>query len=102
MATNILIRPVITEKSTKKSEVADTKNKVYAFRVAKTANKVEIKKAVEAAYSVQVEDVNTVTTVGKKKVRYTKQGVASGIKPSYKKAYVTLKKGDTIDFYGSV
>jgi large subunit ribosomal protein L23 len=102
MANNILIKPIITEKSTKLSELADDKPKTYAFRVGKDANKIEIKKAVESTYNVQVEAVNTSYNVGKRKVRYTKQGVAAGMKPSYKKAYVTLKKGETIDFYGSV
>lgn len=102
MANAVLIKPVITEKSTKKSEVADDKQKVYAFKVAKDANKLEIKKAIESVYNVQVEDVNTIYNVGKKKVRYTKKGVAAGMKPSFKKAYVTLKKGETIDFYGNV
>lgn len=99
---NVLIKPLITEKSTKKSDVADDKQKVFAFKVAKGANKLEVKKAVEAVYNVKVDSVNTSFNVGKKKVRYTKRGVASGMKPSYKKAYVTLKKGETIDFYGNV
>jgi large subunit ribosomal protein L23 len=98
MAINVIIKPMVTEKSTKSGEKLGR----YAFRVQKDANKLEIKKAIEAAYSVQVEDVNTVVNVGKKKVRQTKKGMAIGMKPSYKKAYVTLKKGETIDFYGSV
>ena len=98
MSVNVLIKPIITEKSSKASEKLNR----YAFKVVKSANKLEIKKAVEAAYSVQVEGVNTTVNVGKKKVRQTKQGVGIGMKPSYKKAYVTLKKGETIDFYGSV
>ena len=69
MATNVLIKPIISEKSTKSSEKLGR----YAFKVAKDANKLEIKKAVEATYSVQVEDVNTVVTVGKSKVRQTKR-----------------------------
>jgi large subunit ribosomal protein L23 len=102
MATTVLIKPLITEKSTRKSEVGDDKQKTYVFRVGTAANKLEVKKAVESAYNVQVEAVNTSYNVGKKKVRYTKQGVASGMKPAFKKAYVTLKKGETIDFYGNV
>ena len=98
MTNNVLIRPVVTEKSTKSTEKLGR----YAFRVEKTANKLEIKKAVEATYNVQVETVNTTVTVGKKKVRQTTKGMAVGMKPSYKKAYVTLKKGEAIDFYGSV
>ena len=98
MATTVLIKPIITEKSTKSGEQAGK----YAFRVAKDANKLEIKKAVEAAYSVQVENVNTQVNVGKKKVRQTKKGMAIGMKPSFKKAHVTLKKGESINFYGNV
>ncbi|MFN8322367.1 MAG: 50S ribosomal protein L23 [Chitinophagales bacterium] len=98
MATNVLIKPIISEKSTKSTEKLNR----YAFKVVKSANKLEIKKAIEAAYTVQVQDVNTVVTVGKAKVRQTKRGIASGVKPAYKKAYVTLKKGETIDFYGNV
>ncbi len=102
MARTVLVKPIITEKSTKLTEVAEDKPKGYAFRVGKDANKLEIKKAVESAYNVQVESVNTSYNVGKKKVRHTKQGLASGMKASFKKAYVTLKKGEAIDFYGSV
>jgi large subunit ribosomal protein L23 len=98
MAVNVLIKPIITEKSTKLSENKHT----YAFRVDREANKIEIKKAVEKAYSVNVEAVNTSVTPGKKKVRYTKRGLASGMKSAYKKAYVTLKTGESIDFYGAV
>ncbi len=98
MATNVLIKPIVTEKSTKNSE----KLLKYAFKVARDANKLEIKKAVEAAYNVQVEDVNTQVTVGKKKTRQTKRGLSTGVKPAYKKAHVTLKKGEVIDFYGAV
>ena len=98
MANNVLVKPIVTEKSTKSSE----KFGRYAFRVVKSANKLEIKKAIEATYNVQVEGVNTVVNVGKKKTRQTTKGMAVGMKPSYKKAYVTLKKGEAIDFYGSV
>ena len=98
MANNVIIKPIVTEKSTKSSEKLGR----YGFKVEKTANKLEIKKAIEATYNVQVEAVNTTVNVGKKKVRQTKQGMAVGMKPSYKKAYVTLKKGESIDFYGSV
>jgi large subunit ribosomal protein L23 len=98
MAANVLIKPIVTEKSTKSSEKLGR----YAFRVVKSANKLEIKKAIEAAYNVQVVDVNTVVNVGKKKTRQTTKGLAVGMKPSYKKAYVTLKQGEAIDFYGSV
>ncbi len=99
---NVLIKPLITEKSTKKSEVADDKQKVFAFKVQRTANKLEVKKAVEKVYNVKVDFVNTSYNVGKTKSRHTKRGLATGMKSSYKKAYVTLQKGETIDFYGNV
>jgi len=98
MATGILIKPVVTEKGTKLSE----KLNIYVFKVAKDANKLEIKKAVEAHYNVQVANVGTTVIPGKAKVRQTKKGVARGIKPAYKKAFVTLRDGETIDFYGNV
>jgi large subunit ribosomal protein L23 len=98
MANNVLIKPIVTEKSTKSGD----KLRKYAFKVAKDANKLEIKKAIEAAYNVQVQDVNTQVNVGKKKSRQTKRGVSTGVRASFKKAYVTLKTGENIDFYGSV
>ncbi len=98
MATQILIKPVVTEKGTKLSEKLNT----YVFRVAKEANKLEIKKAVEQHYNVQVADVSTAVIPGKAKVRQTTKGVARGMKPAYKKAFVTLRDGETIDFYGNV
>ena len=95
---NILIKPIITEKSTK---LGDKFNR-YAFKVDREANKLQIKKAIEVTYNVKVEDVNTAVIPGKMKVRQTKKGVARGMKAAYKKAYVTLKEGETIDLYGTV
>ena len=95
---NILIKPIITEKSTK---LGDKFNR-YAFKVDRDANKLQIKKAIEVTYNVKVEDVNTAVIPGKMKVRQTKKGVARGMKAAYKKAYVTLKEGETIDLYGTV
>ena len=95
---NILIKPIITEKSTKLGE----KFNRYAFRVERDANRLQIKKAIETTYNVKVEDVNTAMMPGNLKVRQTKQGVARGMKSSFKKAYVTLKEGQEIDFYGTV
>ena len=94
----ILIKPIISEKTTKLTE----KLHRYAFRVDRDANRLQIKKAVESIYNVKVEDVNTAVIPGKLKVRHTKQGVARGMKSAYKKAYVTLKEGQEIDFYGGV
>ena len=95
---DIIIAPVITEKSAK---TAENGNKVV-FRVKNDANKVQIKQAVEAAYNVTVEDVNTMNVSGKNKTRYTKAGIIKGSTSSYKKAVVTLKEGDSIDFYNNI
>jgi large subunit ribosomal protein L23 len=95
---NIIIKPIITEKTTK---LGDKLNR-YAFRVDRNANRLEIKKAIEAAYQVKVEDVNTVILPAKTKVRQTKKGIARGVKPAFKKAYITLGVGQTIDIYGTV
>jgi large subunit ribosomal protein L23 len=93
----ILKKPLVTEKMTALNE----KGK-YAFEVAKTANKVEIKKAIEKLYGVTVEKVSTMRVQGKLKVKNTKAGVVSGRKPSYKKAIVSLKEGEFIDFYSGI
>jgi large subunit ribosomal protein L23 len=66
------------------------------------ANKLEIKKAVEDFYGVTVEDVRTAVAPAKSKSRMTKAGVISGRKPSYKKAFVTVGEGDTIDLYANI
>jgi len=94
---SILKKPLVTEKVSSLNE----KGK-YGFIVDADANKVEIKKAVEKQYGVNVERVNTMLVMGKKKTRYTKAGVLAGRKPSYKKAIVTLAAGEVIDFYSNV
>jgi large subunit ribosomal protein L23 len=75
---------------------------VYTFVVAKTANKLEVAKAVEAMFNVSVANVNTAVIPGKVKVRSTRSGVMRGMKPSYKKAYITLQEGEKIDIFGDV
>jgi len=97
MAKQILIKPVITEKATK---LAD-KRTTYVFVVNKDANKIEIKSAVEKMFSVSVENVNTAVMPGKPKSRSTKTAVVKGTKSSYKKAFVTLTPGETIDLFSS-
>ena len=94
----IIIKPIITEKTTNQSESSSR----YGFRVSPKANKLEIKKAVEEMYNVQVLSVNTCQVEGKAKARYTKTGILKGNAASYKKAYVTLKEGDVIDFYSNI
>lgn len=74
----------------------------YTFIVDRKANKLEIKKAVEEFYGIQVEEVNTLVMPSKAKSRNTKAGVVSGRKPAKKKAIVSVAKGETIDLYGNV
>jgi large subunit ribosomal protein L23 len=95
---SIIVKPVITEKMTAQGE----KFNRYGFVVAKAANKVEIKSAVEKLYGVTVESVNTQNYVGKVKTRNTTRGVAVGRVNQHKKAVVTLKAGEAIDFYASI
>ena len=95
---NILLKPIVTEKMTDQGE----KRNRFGFIVAKNANKIEIKKAVEDLYGVKVESVNTMVYGGKKKTRHTKSGVQSGRSSSYKKAVVTIAEGETIDFYSNI
>ncbi|MBS1764236.1 MAG: 50S ribosomal protein L23 [Bacteroidetes bacterium] len=95
---SILKKPVITEKMTQKSE----KLGQYAFIVDKKANKIEIKQAVEKMYNVNVVRVNTVVNAVKTKSRFTKTGIQEGKKGGQKKAYVTVAKGEIIDFYASI
>ena len=94
----IVIKPIVTEKMTGMSEKLNR----YGFRVQKDANKLEIKRAVEAMYNVTVTDVNTMVVASKKKIRYTKQGMIKGKTSAYKKAIVTVKDGEQIDFYSNI
>jgi large subunit ribosomal protein L23 len=95
---SIIIKPVITEKMTAQGE----KHNRYGFVVDSTANKVQIKAAVEKLYGVSVEAVNTQNYLGKVKSRNTTQGLAIGRVNKHKKAVVTLKQGETIDFYAGI
>lgn len=94
----IIVKPIVTEKMTQLGEKLNR----YGFRVQKGANKIEIKKAVEEMYSVTVTDVNTLIVAPKNKSRYTKTGYVTGATSAYKKAIVTLKEGDKIDFYSNI
>ena len=96
MAKGILIKPLITEKADKLSENLGQ----YTFLVNKKANKVEIKKAIEDWFNVEVEAVRTAIMPSKSKVRNTKSGIQRGSVSSYKKAIVTLAEGDEIDLFG--
>lgn len=95
---NVLVKPLITEKTSKLSE---NYNK-YTFVVDPRANKIQIKKAIEEMYNVDVSKVNTITMPRKAKSRFTKSGVLSGKTKKVKKAIVTLAEGEEIDFYADV
>ncbi len=95
---NILIRPLVTEKMTRLTE----KLNQYGFIVEKAANRLQIKAAVEEAYEVNVESVNTMRYGGKRKSRYTRTGLIAGKTASFKKAIVTLKEGEKIDFFSNI
>ena len=89
-ARDIIIRPLITEKST--ALMAEGK---YVFEVAKAANKIEIAKAVSEIFKVKVEGVNTINVTGKVK----RMGRFIGKRSDYKKAIVKLAPGETIEFF---
>ncbi|AEC00445.1 50S ribosomal protein L23 [Selenomonas sputigena] len=89
-ARDILIRPLITEKSTQLMEEGK-----YVFVVAKKANKIEIAKAVAQVFNVKVANVNTVNVSGKVK----RMGRFVGKRSDYKKAIVKLAPGETIEFF---
>jgi large subunit ribosomal protein L23 len=95
---NILLKPVITEKATADSEL---KNR-FTFMVDTSANKVQIKNTVEAAYGVSVIKVRTMRYGAERKTRYTKTGIQRGKSATTKKAIVQLADGDTIDFYNNL
>lgn len=95
--TNVLKRPIITEKVTAQGAL-----RKYAFEVEKTANKFEIKKAIEKMFGVNVESVNTMRCIGKTKTRISSGKFISGKTSTYKKAIVTVAVGEIIDLYGEV
>ncbi len=95
---NILIKPIITEKATNDSEL----NNRYSFQVNTKANKVEIKKAVEAAYGVSVQKVRTINVRPDRKTRHTKTGIQHGKTNAVKKAIVQLAEGEMIDLYANM
>ena len=94
----IIVKPLVTEKMTSISE----KSNRFGFIVRPNANKLQIKSVFEALYNVTVVAVNTMNYDGKNKSRYTKSGLISGRSNAYKKAVVTLKEGETIDFYSNI
>ncbi len=91
IAQDIIIKPIITEKS-----MSGLQENKYTFKVAKNANKIEIAKAVEELFDVKVASVNTMNCRGRSK----RVGMSRGVTPSWKKAIVTLAEGSkTIEFF---
>ena len=95
MKNQVLVKPIISEKS----ERLSGKLGQYSFVVQKTANKLMIKEAVEKMYGVTVRRVNTAVMPSKAKVRNTRSGMLKGRVSAYKKAVVTLNEGEELDFF---
>lgn len=95
---SILIKPIITEKATKDSEL----NNRFTFAVDNRANKIQIKDAVETTYGVSVDKVRTMNVRPDRKSRYTKNGIVTGKSAAFKKAIVQVTEGDTIDLYSNI
>lgn len=93
-----IIKPIVTEKMTGITE----KLNQFGFIVRPEANKLQIKAEIEALYNVNVVSVDTMNFAGKSKSRYTKAGLLRGRSSAFKKAVVTLKEGETIDFYSNI
>ncbi len=92
---DILVRPIITEKS-----ITNAQDNKYTFEVDPRANKIEIRNAVESVFKVNVTKVTTVNMKGKKRLRFTRRGRMEGRTKDWKKAVVTLKEGDKIEIAG--
>jgi len=106
-AQSIIKRPLLTEKSARLRETgggaaAPAEGETYAqkvvFEVARDANKIEVRRAVQDLFKVTVTEVRTLVVRGKEK----RVGRFSGRRPSWKKAFVTLKPGDNIEFFEGV
>lgn len=95
---DITIKPIVTEKANLLSE----KLNCFTFAVSPNANKFQIKDMVEKLYNVRVEKVNVANYAGKRKQRYTKSGLLKGSTAAFKKAYVKVAEGQTIDYYSNL
>jgi len=95
---SIIIKPIITEKITKESEISNR----FGFVVDRRANKIQIKKAIEATYGVNIVAINTMNVRPDRSTKYTKSGLISGKTAAYKKAIVQVQEGETIDFYNNI
>ena len=94
-----IIKPLVTEKMTK---ITDKQPNRYGFVVRPEANKLQIKNEVEGLYNVTVLDMNTIRYAGKRSSRFTKAGLVKGQRNAFKKAIVTVKDGEIIDFYSNI
>jgi large subunit ribosomal protein L23 len=95
---SIIIKPIVTEKVTKEGELFNR----FGFVVDKRANKIQIKKAIEAAYGVKIVQINTMNVRPDRSTKYTKSGLITGKTNAYKKAIVQVQEGETIDFYNNI
>jgi len=95
---SVIIKPVVSEKATNKSDFQD----VYTFLVDTHANKIQIKQAVEEAYEVKVKDVRTMIYAPKISKKYTKKGLRVGKTNRLKKALIKLVEGENIDVFAVV
>ena len=95
---SIIIKPIITEKITKQSEISNR----FGFVVDRKANKIQIKNAIEAAYGITIVAINTMNVRPDRTTKYTKSGLISGKTNAYKKAIVQVQEGETIDFYNNI
>ena len=95
---SILVKPIITEKVTEEAELFNR----YGFVVSRAANKIQIKKEIEATYGVNVLKVRTMVYGPKRKTKFTKSGVVTGKTNAFKKAFVQVAEGESIDFYNNL
>ena len=95
--TGILKRPIVTEKITGLQD-----KRQFSFEVTPDANKIQIAQAVEKKFKVTVTSVRTMVVKGKRKTQLTRRGRFEGRKATWKKAIVTLKEGDKIDYFENV
>ena len=91
----ILIKPILTEKMLKLQE----SERKYAFKVQNNVNKIMVKKAVQDRFDVTVENVNIICVKGKSKQMNTRRGITRGKRSDWKKAIITLREGDAINFF---
>jgi large subunit ribosomal protein L23 len=94
---DILAYPILTEKMLKLQE----NKRKYAFKVNKKTNKIDIKKAVQTRFDVTVEKIHIVNVKGKAKQMNTRRGITRGKRSDWKKAIITLREGDSINFFES-